>query len=72
MENNKNKVPFKSVDDVKQDFTNKVNEFGLEPGVSQPMLEFLLEENRQAWIRGKEYGWKKAWNWKRQGARQAA
>ena len=37
----------------------------MEQGVRQPLFDFLIEENRQAWIRGKEYGWKKAWDWKK-------
>ena len=26
--------------------------------------QFFLEKVRAAWINGKEFGWKKAWNWK--------
>ena len=59
------KVPFKSVDDVKEGFHQKVVELNVEQGVRQPLFDFLIEENRQAWIRGKEYGWKKAWDWKK-------
>lgn len=58
------KPPFKSVDDVKEDFHQKVVELNVDPGIRQTLFDFLLEENRQAWIRGKEYGWHKAWKWK--------
>jgi hypothetical protein len=64
-ENKEKRVPFKSVDEVKADFGAKVTELNIEPGTSQILLNFLLEENRMSWIRGKEYGWKKAWEWKR-------
>ncbi|MBT6253654.1 hypothetical protein HOI83_00240 [Candidatus Uhrbacteria bacterium] len=66
------KPPYKSVDEVKADFDAKVTEMNIEQGTSQLLLAFMLEENRQAWIRGKEFGWKKAWTWKRKGEAQTA
>ena len=66
------KVPFKSANDVKADFDAKVIELNIEPGTSEILLSFLLEENRISWIRGKEYGWKKAWDWKRKQQEQTA
>lgn len=32
----------------------------------QAVVNFVAEHTRRAWINGKEFGWKKAWNWKRQ------
>lgn len=72
MQKEEEKVPYKSVDEVKADFSAKVTEMNIEPGTSQTLLNFMLEENRQAWIRGKEFGWKKAWTWKRKTEGQTA
>jgi hypothetical protein len=65
------KAPFKSVEDVKKDFDRKVSELSIDSGERASLLEFLLEENKQAWVRGKEYGWHKAVTWKKQKAAQA-
>ena len=66
------KPAFKSVDEVQAEFLSKVNELRIDPATQPALLSFFMEENRQAWIRGKEYGWKKAWNWKRRRAETAA
>ncbi|OGL71965.1 hypothetical protein A3B32_02865 [Candidatus Uhrbacteria bacterium RIFCSPLOWO2_01_FULL_53_9] len=26
--------------------------------------DYVLKQQRDAWIRGKEFGWKKAWKWR--------
>ena len=54
----------KSVDEVKADFNAKLTSLNIEPAEKQLLLDYLIEENRQAWIRGKEFGWRKAWTWK--------
>lgn len=69
MQTTKTDAPaFKTVDEVKEDFQKKAVELNLDASLQEPLLTFFMEENRQAWIRGKEYGWKKAWNWKRKQA----
>ncbi len=65
------KVPFKRVDDVKEDFHQKIAELEVEPSVRQTLFDYLIEENRQAWIRGKEYGWHKARKWQEEKQKQA-
>lgn len=66
------KKEFKTGEQVREELTQKVGSFGLEPTMQKPVLDLILEETRQAWIRGKEYGWSKAWNWKRKKAEQSA
>lgn len=56
---------FKSVDEVKEEFSHKAQELNIDAAIQPQLLDYFMEENRQAWIRGKEYGWKKAWSWKR-------
>ncbi|HBU27925.1 TPA: hypothetical protein DEB00_02295 [Candidatus Uhrbacteria bacterium] len=63
---------FKSGEEVRAEITEKFNALNVESSVQQSILDLVLEENRQAWIRGKEYGWTKAWNWKRKKETQAA
>lgn len=66
------KQSFKSGEDVREEITQKFHAFPLEPTLQKSILDLVLEENRQAWIRGKEYGWNKAWNWKRKKETQSA
>ena len=66
------KKKYKSVEEVRADITQKFNTLEMQPAARKPILDLVLEENRQAWIRGKEYGWHKAWNWKRKSEAQSA
>ena len=43
--------------------TQQVKVLTLGDNPSKKLIALILEENRQAWIRGKEYGWQKAWQW---------
>ncbi len=63
---------FKTAEEVRVEITEKVGTLQVEPAVQKTVLDLILEENRQAWIRGKEYGWHKAWNWKRKKETQSA
>lgn len=63
---------FKTAAEARAEITEKFNALNLDPSVQKPVLDIILKENRQAWIRGKEYGWKKAWNWKRKKESQTA
>ncbi|PIR47478.1 hypothetical protein COV06_03415 [Candidatus Uhrbacteria bacterium CG10_big_fil_rev_8_21_14_0_10_50_16] len=66
------KKTFKSGEEVRTEITQKFNALNVDASVQQSILDLVLEENRQAWIRGKEYGWTKAWNWKRKKEAQSA
>ncbi len=37
---------------------------GVMPEHLDPLAEYVLKLNRDAWFKGKEFGWKKAWAWK--------
>ena len=63
---------FKTAEEVRAELTQKMQILNLASDSQKPVLDLVMEENRQAWIRGKEYGWKKAWNWKRKKAEQGA
>lgn len=66
------KATYKTIEEVRSQITMKFDTFKIEPVARKPILDLVLEENRQAWIRGKEYGWRKAWNWKRKSEVQNA
>lgn len=60
----KEEKSFKTIEEVRQTFTSKLQEVGVDATAQEPLLQVMMEENRQAWIRGKEYGWNKAWRWR--------
>lgn len=52
-------------DALRTDFLAFADTLGLSAESRDACLSFLMEKSREAWISGKEFGWKKAWNWKR-------
>ena len=50
---------------LRNDFLAFADTLGLTAESRDACLTFLMEKSRAAWISGKEFGWKKAWNWKR-------
>lgn len=50
---------------LRNDFLAFADTLGLTADARDACLSFLMEKSRAAWINGKEFGWKKAWNWKR-------
>lgn len=61
---------FKTAEQARAEMKEKLDALNLNDTSKKPVHDLLLEETREAWIRGKEYGWKKAWNWKRKQAEQ--
>ncbi len=56
---------------LRQEFIGFSKTLELSTAARDACLDFLMEKTRQSWINGKEFGWKKAWNWKK-GDRGAA
>ena len=50
---------------LRLEFLSFAGELELAGPARDACLNFLMEKTRQAWINGKEFGWKKAWNWKK-------
>ena len=61
----------KTAETIANEFKSVIEDMDVEISEQEKerLTSFLLEETRQAWIRGKEYGWSKAWNWKRTDAK---
>ena len=57
-------------DRARADIKSTASEIGVMPEQLDPLAEFVLKLNRDAWFRGKEFGWKKAWLWKRKTSNQ--
>ncbi|MEK7529763.1 MAG: hypothetical protein AAB570_02470 [Patescibacteria group bacterium] len=38
--------------------------FGIATECYQAFSDYVLNQQRDAWIRGKEFGWNKAWHWR--------
>ncbi len=55
---------------AKQDIVSHLSQLGVAHEVHDPLTQYILEATREAWMRGKEFGWKKAWNWKHSGQKQ--
>ena len=62
--------PKRTVEDVKNYHTMKLKNLGVEDGALEPVVDYFMTQSKDQWTRGKEYGWKKAWHWKRQNAEQ--
>lgn len=52
-------------DALRTEFETFAETLGMDAEMRSACRDFLMEKTRQAWINGKEFGWKKAWNWKR-------
>lgn len=51
----------------------RATELGIPTAVHDDLVEYITGLTRNAWLRGKETGWKNAWNWKqRRGALNAS
>ena len=64
-------LPGHSVDELKALYFQKARGLGMRQDIEQPILDFILEETRAAWFRGKEVGWKRAFTWKQKKVEQA-
>lgn len=61
-----------AIDVLRKEFTDFAGTLGLDPAMQDACLGFILEKTRVAWMNGKEFGWKKAWAWKRENGAKAA
>lgn len=61
----KKKFKLRTAEEAKEALVTKMHEVGVAPDAASAILEAAMEENRQAWFAGKEFGWKKAWHWQK-------
>ena len=57
---------------LRKEFSELAGALGLAGAARDACMAFIMEKTRASWINGKEFGWKKAWAWKRENPTKAA
>jgi len=60
-----NQAREKRLRQLRTEYSEKISEIAIEPSEKEGLIEIMIMLSKEAWVRGKDYGWKKAWHWKR-------